>query len=663
MDAIIYSKAKRCAVACMRVCLAVALAAFAIPAQAFALEGGAQESSVDASGVARDYIEEPSAAQTDEVVAALESEIVESDQAQLAQSASLAQSVQLASENSQNFSGVNAYETAALEAKAAYPDGTDTAILVGTGEAWVDALTVSSIAQAKGPILFSERDSVPQATLDALQSLGVKSVVLAGGTARISEDTEQTIKDHGFSVETRLAGNDCYGTQQAIYEYGTENNILNSNTAFVATAGHFADALSLAPAAYSMRAPIFLVDPDGDFKNVTRQAILNATDLGEYGKFVIAGGSAAVSEESEGFLDAMAFNAAGSAGSVTRVWGDNQYETSVEVAKWAVANAGFSNSSLAFATGQLPYDALAGSVVQGRCKCPLLLIDDNNITAVNYVSDNSDSINEVKFFGGTEAVSQKVRNRIEGAAFGCTVYESTGISLNDMTNLEVSASVGYGNYSYSEIWDKVSENFDYGSTSAYQFAELDNGCSGKISADQLNAFIAQGGFDGNLAGRGQVFIDAANQYGVNEVYLLSHAILESGWGKSELAQGWYYEGKTYYNFYGIGAYDSSPLSGGRLMAYQQGWDTPEKAIFGAAKWIVEGSGGSGNYFNNSWNQNTLYKMRWNYNQAASSWQVWKQYATDKDWATKISTIMYNCYAATGIYPGTSGLVFLVPSYY
>ena len=203
----------------------------------------------------------------------------------------------------------------------------------------------------------------------------------------------------------------------------------------------------------------------------------------------------------------------------------------------------------------------------------------------------------------------------------------------------------------------------------YQFAQLNCGYSGKVSAAQLNAYIASApsGRSGLLAGKGQAFIDAARRYGVNEVYLLAHAILESGWGTSTLAKGFAYDGKTlvagkvwpkgtYYNFYGIGAYDSSPLSGGRALAIQNGWDTPEAAIDGAARWIAT------NYLNNGFGQNTLYKMRWNYTEYVRYGSVGHQYATDKDWATKIGAQMNAIYAYAGITQQKTGLTFLVPRY-
>lgn len=58
------------------------------------------------------------------------------------------------------------------------------------------------------------------------------------------------------------------------------------------------------------------------------------------------------------------------------------------------------------------------------------------------------------------------------------------------------------------------------------------------------------------------FINAAKSKHVNEVYLISHALLETGAAKSELANGVEIDGKKYYNFYGVGALDSDPIKTG-----------------------------------------------------------------------------------------------------
>ncbi|BAC14867.1 hypothetical conserved protein [Oceanobacillus iheyensis HTE831] len=159
-----------------------------------------------------------------------------------------------------------------------------------------------------------------------------------------------------------------------------------------------------------------------------------------------------------------------------------------------------------------------------------------------------------------------------------------------------------------------------------------------VSAASLNNVLSGKGI---LSGKGQSFISASHQHGVNEVYLISHALLETGHGTSDLATG-IEVGKnssgnpvlvtpsnrssltnirTSYNMFGIGAVDSNAREGGAIRAYNEGWFSPEQAIIGGAKFIGE------RYIHIG--QDTLYKMRWNPANPATH-----QYATDIAWATK-----------------------------
>ncbi|MFC4321217.1 glucosaminidase domain-containing protein [Litchfieldia salsa] len=146
---------------------------------------------------------------------------------------------------------------------------------------------------------------------------------------------------------------------------------------------------------------------------------------------------------------------------------------------------------------------------------------------------------------------------------------------------------------------------------------------------------------GILANQGKAFIDAGNIYGINEVYLMAHTLLETGHGTSTLAKGVLYNGKTVYNMYGIGAYDACPLECGAKTAYEKGWFTPYQAIVGGAAFI------SDKYLrgNNSYNivQNTLYEMRWNPEMLSTNKVAGHQYATDIGWAAKQVNTMYELY--------------------
>lgn len=58
------------------------------------------------------------------------------------------------------------------------------------------------------------------------------------------------------------------------------------------------------------------------------------------------------------------------------------------------------------------------------------------------------------------------------------------------------------------------------------------------------------------------FVSVAKEKHVNEVYLISHALLETGSVRSDLAKGVEIDGKKYYNFYGVGALDEDPIKTG-----------------------------------------------------------------------------------------------------
>lgn len=134
---------------------------------------------------------------------------------------------------------------------------------------------------------------------------------------------------------------------------------------------------------------------------------------------------------------------------------------------------------------------------------------------------------------------------------------------------------------------------------------------------------------GVLENHGETFLEAQNIHDINVLYLISHAQLETGNGQSELAQGIKTD-ETYYNFFGIGAFDKQAVEAGASYAEQVNWTSPEAAILGGAEFI------SDNYVNNY--QNTLYKMRWNPENPGNH-----QYATDIRWPVIIADIMSSYY--------------------
>ncbi|MFJ7859344.1 SH3 domain-containing protein [Peribacillus sp. NPDC097206] len=181
------------------------------------------------------------------------------------------------------------------------------------------------------------------------------------------------------------------------------------------------------------------------------------------------------------------------------------------------------------------------------------------------------------------------------------------------------------------------DNFVDDPVNSFQFVKLSQ--SANLNAAEVNSRILSG--KGILEGQAATFMTAGDKYGVNDIYLISHALLETGKGTSPLATGVMVNGKTVYNMYGIGAYDGTAVSSGAQYAYNAGWFTPEAAIIGGAEFIAKGYISTG--------QDTLYKMRWNPAGASSYGYATHQYATDIGWAVKQVKQIYNLYSLLDSY--------------
>ncbi|WP_082233330.1 SH3 domain-containing protein [Halobacillus massiliensis] len=196
------------------------------------------------------------------------------------------------------------------------------------------------------------------------------------------------------------------------------------------------------------------------------------------------------------------------------------------------------------------------------------------------------------------------------------------------------------------------DNFDKNSSSYYQFLKLSQPAG--LDAAETNSKVLYNA--GVLKGKASSFIEAGKVHGINEAYLISHAIHETGYGTSTLARGVPVDRNgnvvsesnkthTVYNVYGIGAVDNAPVSGGAKRAFNEGWFTPESAIIGGAKFV------SVNYVHSG--QDTLYKMRWNPDSPGHH-----QYATHVAWAEIQTKTIANIYDALDNY----ALVYDVPAY-
>ncbi|HHR7514519.1 TPA: glucosaminidase domain-containing protein [Staphylococcus aureus] len=162
-------------------------------------------------------------------------------------------------------------------------------------------------------------------------------------------------------------------------------------------------------------------------------------------------------------------------------------------------------------------------------------------------------------------------------------------------------------------------------TQCYQMLNL--GKYQGISVSALNKILKG---KGTLDGQGKAFAEACKKNNINEIYLIAHAFLESGYGTSNFASGRY----GAYNYFGIGAFDNDPDYAMKF-AKNKGWTTPAKAIMGGASFVRK------DYINKG--QNTLYRIRWNPKNPATH-----QYATAIEWCQHQASTIAKLYKQIGL---------------
>ena len=207
--------------------------------------------------------------------------------------------------------------------------------------------------------------------------------------------------------------------------------------------------------------------------------------------------------------------------------------------------------------------------------------------------------------GHTGAVLDK--NRIIHCNYG-----SNGIAITPINGYTGGPPLRWFRWRNSGAGNVSVSNRRYWTNSNIVYHDLGFNLGG-LNARQLNNWIRAKSPGSPFNGQGNVFMEAQKQSGLDARYILAHAALESGWGKSSIA-------KKYNNYFGIGAFDNDPNNAKNFSN-----SGLASGIINGAKWIAK------NYYNSSYKQTTLYKMRNN--------NGVHQYATDPNWHNKIANIM------------------------
>ena len=227
----------------------------------------------------------------------------------------------------------------------------------------------------------------------------------------------------------RLGGENRYETAVKVSQAGWTL----SDNVVLARGDDFADALTSAPFARQLNAPILLTQTNFLDTNVEEELKRLKTK-----KVYVIGGIGAISTSVESAVKAMGIT-------VERISGSDRYATSL-----AIANKLTNKSQVFLATGTSYADALSISSYAAAVGSPILLTSKNQMTsgATKFIKDNN---SKVYVIGGTGVISETVVKGLTGAEriSGADRYATNIAVLNkfaaglDFSNIYLAAGSNY----------------------------------------------------------------------------------------------------------------------------------------------------------------------------------------------------------------------------
>lgn len=214
----------------------------------------------------------------------------------------------------------------------------------------------------------------------------------------------------------RIAGQDRYATAVQVSDSGwnTAKNIILVN------GNNFPDALSAAPLAKQLDAPILLSE-----KDYLSDAITNKIKGLQPDDIYIIGGTGSISENVVNILDSL--------GNIRlhRIYGQDRYSTSTAVADYILTN--FSTSDTIFVTNGEGYaDALSVAPIAAQKGIPVLLSQKDGFTDATKQFLNKNNIKKAYVVGGTGVISDSILSNFSDPQriWGVDRYE-TNINVID----------------------------------------------------------------------------------------------------------------------------------------------------------------------------------------------------------------------------------------
>ena len=303
--------------------------------------------------------------------------------------------------------GANRYDTAAKLSQQLTPTpGAGVPVVyVATGLQFPDALAGAPAAHGESAsILLVQQGIIPNETKAELTRLNPTKIYVLGGPAVISDAVVTGLGAYaGAGGVTRLSGANRYATAAAIVVHAFPTT---ASSVIIANGTNFPDALAGGAAAAANNIPILLTQPGILPAETTAQLNrLNPSTI------YVLGGTVSVSTAVENALKAR-----GNSPTVTRLAGDDRYETAVAISQHFFITPPYAHMFVA--TGVIFPDALAAgphgepllltrqdALPTGAAPAPFLAVG-TEVTRLNPPS--------ISVLGGPTIVSDNVITQLQG---------------------------------------------------------------------------------------------------------------------------------------------------------------------------------------------------------------------------------------------------------
>lgn len=193
--------------------------------------------------------------------------------------ADIATSVQNAQDDAANFPG---------DVRAAF---------LANGFRFPDALAAGAPAAhgpAQIPIVLSEQDVVPAATLAFLEEHSIETVFVVGGSVAIDDSVVQDLESRGYDVD-RIAGETRTATATEMADFAIEFLGFDPAQPALARGDEFPDALTIGPFQGAQASPILLTDDPNTLTDFTERWLAAACPEVEVVRAV--GGELAITQD------------------------------------------------------------------------------------------------------------------------------------------------------------------------------------------------------------------------------------------------------------------------------------------------------------------------------------------------------------------------------